>query len=378
MRVEQSLWTSSRGWEPALGFLGAAAQVVLVFGAPDLVRAGACLPAIQAAYPQATIVGCSTAGEICGTRVGEDSLVVTAIQFLHTRVGFAREPIGDISRSLAVGERLGEALRQDDLVHVFVLSDGLTINGSDLVKGLTSRLPAHVSITGGLAGDGARFEETTVLWEGRPERGIVAAIGFYSQRLKVGYGSFGGWDPFGPERLVTRACGNVLYEFDGRSALGLYKTYLGDQAKDLPASGLLFPLSLRIGDGERPVVRTLLSINETDQGMRFAGDIPEGAYARLMKANFDRLIDGAVEAARRSAAIIAGPPPELAILISCFGRRLILSQRIEEEVEGVREILGESTPLAGFYSYGEICPFTRGARCDLHNQTMTITAFSEG
>jgi hypothetical protein len=276
-----------------------------------------------------------------------------------------------------VGEHLAEALLKDDLVHVFLLSDGLKINGSDLVRGLTSRLPTHVSVTGGLAGDGARFSETYVVWNGRPERDIVAAIGFYGSRLKVGYGSFGGWDPFGPERLVTRARGNVLYEMDGKSALGLYKTYLGDQAKDLPASGLLFPLSLHIGKNDRPVVRTLLSINEADQSMTFAGDVPEGMFARLMKANFDRLIDGAVEAAKLSYAILDSQSPDLAILISCVGRKLILKQRIEEEVEGVREILGAQTPLAGFYSYGELCPFTRGARCDLHNQTMTITALSE-
>lgn len=377
MRVEKSLWTKARGWEPAMGALGSSAQVVLVFGATSLVKAGVELPALQAAYPQATLVGCTTAGEIYGTKVLEDSLVAAAVQFEHTRLGFVRESFADITQSFSVGTRLGEALGQEDLAHVFILSDGLRINGSELVKGLSARLPAQVSITGGLAGDGDRFKETYVLWNGRAERNIVAAVGFYGPRVKIGYGSFGGWDPFGPERIVTRATGNVLYEFDGKSALELYKTYLGDQAQYLPASGLLFPLSLRTGGSERPVVRTLLSINETDQGMVFAGDIPEGALARLMKANFDRLIDGAVEAAMRSAAILESVPPDLAILISCVGRKLVLKQRIEEEIEGVREVLGEHTLLTGFYSYGEIGPFTRGAPCDLHNQTMTVTAISE-
>jgi hypothetical protein len=377
MRVEQSLWTQPGGWEPAVGGLGASAQVVLVFGGTELVKEGSGMDEVRAAYPQAHIIGCSTAGEICGTRVREDTLVATAIHFEHTSVAFARETVGDIAQSFPVGKRLAETLLKDDLAHVFILSDGLRINGSDLVRGLTSRLPTHVSVTGGLAGDGSRFRETYVLWNGRPERDIVAAIGFYGSRLKVGYGSVGGWDPFGPERVVTRAKGNVLYEMDGKSALGLYKTYLGDQAKDLPASGLLFPLSLHTDKDDRPVVRTLLSINEADQSMTFAGDVPEGMFARLMKANFDRLIDGAVEAAKLSYAILDAMSPDLAILISCVGRKLILKQRIEEEVEGVQEILGAQTPLAGFYSYGEICPFTRGARCELHNQTMTITALSE-
>jgi hypothetical protein len=282
-----------------------------------------------------------------------------------------------MENSFKAGQQLSRSLEKEDLVHVFVLSDGLKINGSELVKGLIKHLPEHVSITGGLSGDGALFRETYVLWDDEPERDTVAILGLYGNRLRVGYASFGGWDPFGPERLITQSRGNVLFELDGKSALMLYKKYLGKHAKGLPSTGLLFPLSIRIREGERGVVRTILSINEEDQSMTFAGDVPEGAYARLMKANFDRLIDGAVEAAKMSLDII-GFSPELAILISCVGRKLILKQRIEEEIEGVRDILGAQATLTGFYSYGEISPFTKGAQCELHNQTMTITAFSEG
>jgi hypothetical protein len=206
---------------------------------------------------------------------------------------------------------------------------------------------------------------------------MIAALGFYGNRLRVGFGSLGGWDPFGPERLITRSQGNVLYELDRRSALDLYKLYLGEHAKGLPATGLLFPLSLRMKTGETGVVRTILSVDEEEQSMTFAGDVPEGAYARLMKANFDRLIDGAIGAAQASYQALGSTSPHLAVLISCIGRKLVLRQRIEEEVEGVRDVLGDRTILTGFYSYGEICPFSTGAKCELHNQTMTITTFLE-
>ena len=212
---------------------------------------------------------------------------------------------------------------------------------------------------------------------GPRKKDTIAVLGLYGNRLKVGYGSLGGWDSFGPERLITRSRGNVLYELDGQSALELYKKYLGEHAKGLPATGLLFPLSIRTKEGDAGVVRTILAIDEEDRSLTFAGDIPEGAYARLMKANFDRLIDGAVGAAKTSYEAIGSTSPDLAVLISCVGRKMILKQRTEEEVEGVREILGDKTVLAGFYSYGEISPFTPGARCELHNQTMTITTFSE-
>jgi hypothetical protein len=136
-------------------------------------------------------------------------------------------------------------------------------------------------------------------------------------------------------------------------------------------------LSLRSKEGEKGVVRTILSVNEADRSMTFAGDIPEGGYVRLMKANFERLIDGAAGAAKACHQGIGSSSPDLAVLISCVGRKLVLKQRIEEEVEGVRDVLGEHAVLAGFYSYGEISPFVRSARCELHNQTMTITTFSE-
>lgn len=378
MRIDQTWWTKAGGWQPSpLRRQNADAQLVLLFGNRFLLKDGRHLEEIRHAYPMAHFLGCSTAGEICGTQVLDDSLVVTALQFEHTRVEGASTIIGDTGNSFAAGRRLAETLQKDDLVHIFVLSDGLKVNGSELVRGLTQRLPSNITVTGGLSGDGDRFEETLVLWDGPAEQGMITALGLYGSRIKVGYGSLGGWDPFGPERLITRSKGNVLYELDGKSALGLYTKYLGEHAKGLPATGLLYPLSIRVQGGETGVVRTILSVNESERSMTFAGDVPEGAYARLMKANFDRLIDGAVGAAATGYEAVGSVPPDLAVLISCVGRKLVLKQRIEEEVEGVRGILGAQTPLTGFYSYGEISPFIPGAKCELHNQTMTITTFSE-
>jgi hypothetical protein len=362
------------------------AQLALVFGARAVLQDPHLMESIRKFYPVAYILGCSTAGEICGAEVSDDSLVATAIHFEHTHVRSAEVRLAPNAASREAGEFLAQALphsvgtesggHEQALAHVLILSDGLSVNGSDLVRGMVTHLPKRVAVTGGLAGDGARFGETLVFNSGIPRKGAIAAVGLYGSRLQVGFGSLGGWDPFGPERLVTRSKGNVLFELDGRPALGLYKQYLGKHAKGLPATGLLFPLSVRVKPDKTALVRTILAVDEQQQSMTFAGDVPEGARARLTKATRDRLIDGAVGAARTSypAGSVA---PELAILISGVGRKLVLKQAVEDEVEGVRDILGEQAAMTGFYSYGEIAPFTRGEGTELHNQTMTITTFAE-
>lgn len=378
METEQAIWTAAQQWQPGCpGKLGVRAQLVLVFGSTELLQASDRIAEIRAAYPKAHLLGCSTAGEISGTRVLDDSLAVTAVHFSGTEIRGASIRISGPEQSFDAGKQLAAKLTDAGLRHVFVLSDGIKVNGSELVKGLSQNLPEGVSVTGGLSGDGERFGRTFVLWEEKTEERVVAAVGFYGDKLRIGFGSLGGWDPFGPDRLITKSRGNVLYEVDGRSALDLYKKYLGEYAAKLPASGLLFPLLVRANESDEGVVRTILAVNEQEQSMTFAGDVPQGSYARLMKANFDRLIDGATGAARVNVDALGKSQPELAILISCVGRKLVLRQRTEEEVEAVREVLGSHAAMTGYYSYGEISPLLPGVGCNLHNQTMTITTFSE-
>ncbi|MFH1652828.1 MAG: FIST N-terminal domain-containing protein [Pseudomonadota bacterium] len=378
MKTEQRVWKESKGWQSLTdNKLKDKAQLVFLFGSRERLNNKEHFAEVKGFYPNAHIAGCSTSGEIIGTEVQDDSLVVTAVFFEKGTMKFAHTKLSKMDESFKAGQELARSLEKEGLVHVLVLSDGLGVNGSELVKGLVSELPNGVAATGGLAGDKANFKETSVFLDGNPEKNIVVAIGFYGSGLKIGYGSQGGWTSFGLDRLVTKSKGNVLYELDGQPALELYKKFLGDQSKGLPATGLLFPLSLRIKESKSYLVRTILAINE-DGGMVFAGDIPEGAYVRLMKANFDRLVDGALGAANMSLESGGAKAPDLAILISCVGRKLVLKQKIEEEIEGVKNIFGEKTAITGFYSYGEICPaIATEKRCELHNQTMTITTFSE-
>lgn len=379
MKVEQKKWTQSAGWQTLSdNQLAQTAQLVFLFGDTELLKNPTNFQTIKDWYPQAHVIAGSTAGEIIGTEVLDGSLVVTAIQFEKTTIQVAKVSIEKMEDSLLSGERLADALPKEGLIHVLVFSDGLNVNGTNLVEGLTGKLPKEVAVTGGLVGDQDRFKETVVGLDSPPEQNVIAVIGLYGTDIKIGYGSLGGWDSFGPERLVTKSTANILYELDDQPVLDLYKRYLGERADELPASGLLFPLSMRLEGKEVGLVRTILAVNEQDRSMTFAGNIPEGSYVRLMKANFERLIDGASGAASMSNQAFGEKPVDLALLISCVGRKLVLKQRVEEEIESVKSKLSPSTALTGFYSYGEICPVAPTEKqCELHNQTMTITTFSE-
>lgn len=376
MQVESFHYQHGRGWSvKKFPLLDSPNTLILAFCAPEFLNNSAPLEELKRAYPKSKLAGCSTSGEIYNQHVTDNSISVAVIKFDKGQIQSATANVKKSIDSFEIGKNLGYELLSDNLRGVLLLSDGLNVNGSSLVNGLKFSLPNQVVITGGLAGDGSQFKNTWVLKDGIPSENCICAIGFYGN-IDIGYGSKGGWDSFGPERLITRSIGNVLYEIDGENALQLYKKYLGEKANNLPSSGLLFPLAIK----EKPlnkdhVVRTILSINEKDQSIVFAGDIPQGWYAQFMKANFDRLIEGASIASHIAKSHMHVPKIGLGIAISCVGRRLVLGERAEEELEATQEMLGE-VPVVGFYSYGEISPSGLG-NCDLHNQTMTITTLSE-
>ncbi len=379
MKTSQCTYTLEKGFQKFnSGDIQHNAQVVFLFGDRELLKSEDVFNTVRSNYPIADVVGCSTSGEIIGSQIDDGTIKCTAVLFEKTRTKVVHEDVSLVSDSYEIGKKLASTLYAEDLVHIFVLSDGLNINGSELTKGLNQGLNFCVPVSGGLAGDQALFSETVVVHNSPGKSNLVVAVGFYGKDIRVGYGSKGGWESFGVDRLVTKSKGNVLFELDGKPALELYKTYLGEHANQLPASALLFPLSIRGSEPEKALVRTILSVNEDDGSMTFAGDIPEGEYVRLMSASFDKLVDGAIGAAEMSAISLKDSNPDLAILISCVGRKLVLKQRVEEELEQVQDFFGRNTVISGFYSYGEICPTKPFEQnCELHNQTMTITIFKE-
>lgn len=379
MRVWQAAFAP-----PAAELAPQPADLVLVFGSFDIFDGPDLAARLASAFPGAVIAGCSTAGEIAGDAVLDGSCTVTAIRF--DRGGHAIAVEADIASaddSQQAGEVLGEALAaRPGLSGVLLFARGVGVNGSALIDGLSSRLPAGLPVSGGLAGDGGAFVRTLVLGPSGVSDSRAVAVGLYGGSLHLGLGSVGGWEPFGPARKVTKAVGNLLLQLDGEPALNVYKRYLGDYARDLPASGLLFPFELLNGNHDSVgLIRTILGIDEAAGGLILAGTVEEGFFLRLMHASTDGLVDGAEQAGAIAAAGSEGgggaEGDRLALLVSCVGRKLVMGDRVEEEVQAVADRMGPGAVLAGFYSYGEIGPMRDLVDCRLHNQTMTVALLTE-
>jgi len=351
-------------------------QLVLCFGDKTAIAETNPYQLLHSMFPNAAITICSAAGAIVNTSVEDRGFTVTAIQFEKTTVQSHVVNIADYKCSYEAGFNLMKKIDAADTKFIFLLSDGQKVNGSELIRGINEANITQIPVSGGLAADGYNFVSTLTGINAAPGEGNIIAIALCGSQLLVKYGTEAGWENFGPEREVTNAVANRLFEIDGRNALDLYKKYLGKEADALPGSALFFPLSLKLSEEAEPLVRTILSIDNSNQSMVFAGDVPKGSKVRFMRANLDRLTNAATNAAIQT--LNKNPDtPSLAILVSCVGRKLVLNERIDEELTAVDEIFKGQTILTGFYSYGEIAPCHTKDSSQLHNQTMSITSFYE-
>lgn len=380
MQISQLVLTNLETDLPQLsGLLSIEPQLVLVFGYTGHFADPRLAQSLAHTFPHAQRVGCTTAGEITAAGVVNHTTVVTAIRFNSTAFKVATAALPTMENSFDAGAALANEIASTDLQAVLVLGQGVHINGSAMIEGMVSRLGASLPITGGLAGDDGEFVKTYTLSNEGVSTNRIVGIGFCGEHVLFSHGSFGGWRPFGPTRKVTRCVGNLLYELDGEPALDVYKRYLGDYAKDLPGSGLLFPFEM-LSDARESLgqIRTILGVNEDDGSLVLAGVINPNGYLRLMHAHTNDLVDGAETAAKATISGVAACDGQaLGLLVSCVGRKLVMGGRVDEEVEAVQDILGKNTIVCGFYSNGEICPGYQLEACSLHNQTMTITYLAE-
>ena len=369
MKISQLQWTADKNWMGGNDLPDA--DLVLAFGDHDYFHSAECFAELRKRFPKACIAGCSSSGNVQASKITDKDIVATAVRFEHGRVrmvSFDVTPGADVAE---LSRATGAQLKAADLRHVLVFSDGLFVNGTKLALGLKS---CGVTVTGGLAGDAERFGTTWVMANEQAQSRRVVLVGLYGE-VTVNNSHCSGWTEFGAERIVTKSVGNVVSEIDGQPALALYKKYLGDLASSLPGSGMRFPLNILSQDGDFSLTRTLLAVNEAAQSLTFAGDVPQGSRCKLMRTNLDHLIESADIAAQEARP--KSSAQGLCVVVSCVGRRIVLGQLTEEELEAVERHAGAGMKLTGFYSYGELAPVRDVLQCHLHNQTMSLTTIQE-
>jgi hypothetical protein len=371
--VQQLRWAAGEKLGGLTSLVDIDPQWLLVFAAPAWFADRNLFATLRQRFPAARLSGCSTAGEITRSGVSDGSCTITAVHWPAGPPTTAIAELASLDDSLAAGMRLGRQLGAPSAVVVF--TPGVDINASALVEGLVATLPPTTPIVGGLAGDGGAFRQTFTLSDQGVSSRAIVAVGL-PPGITVGRGSFGGWKPFGPAHKVTRSQGNILFELDGEPALAVYKRQLGEHANGLPLTGLMFPFEMLTSDhAQTGLIRTMHRLDESNGSLVLAGDIDRRGYLRLMHASTDALVDGAATAAE--AAMVGNADcSSLALLISCIGRKLVMAERVDEEVTAAVSILGAAV-VTGFYSYGEISSTATNSACQLHNQTMTITCIRE-
>ena len=353
-------------------------NLAIAFTSGEILQDKSTAHALKEKLPGALIIGCSTAGEISASGVTDGEISILCARFDHTELRATTAHITNAEASYSAGKEIAQSLNGDNLKLVFSLCPGTNVNGSEFVRGMNEELPEGVISTGGLAGDGTDFSQTYTLLNGDIYEQKVVSVGFYGDALLAKSAAGGGWKSFGPVRQVTKAKANIVYELDNKPALDLYKQYLGDKTEQLPASGLYYPFAIHLSnDTESGLIRTILDVNHDEGALVFAGDISEGSQVRLMHSDTDDLVGGAKYAAEQCQTHTNGTDSAMAILVSCIGRKLIMGDDVDEEIEAVLQAFGTHTSITGFYSYGEICKYFNTCSAELHNQTMTITYITE-
>jgi len=351
------------------------ADLVMVFGDSEAFKEGEHYSYLRSVYKSAVIVGASALANILDAEVHPYAVVATAVKFENASVRLSVIDFDKQSDLFQVGRELVRGLPGEGLKNIFILSDGIDINGSSLARG-AGEVCDSVLITGGLAGDDNRFEESWVMADDAPKRRRAAAVGFYGEHLTVSSGSSSGWEEFGMEYVVTRSEGNVVYEIDNQPALQLYKRYLGEYTETLPKKARRFPLSITEEGVEQERVRSVSSIDEESQSLIFIGDVPQGSRARLMRSNMEGLVASSKTAAEKIALV--NRQDALGLVVSCACRTMVLKQHTDKELKAAKEHLGSNVRLAGFYAYGEFAPSDDGSEaCAFHNQSMMLTVIYE-
>lgn len=366
------------------GLGGRTPSVALVFASADHDH-GLLLGAIQAELPGVPIVGCTGEGVIAHDESNETLAAAAVMAIASDRVRFETVLVDDYGRDpVAAGRTLAARVNAagPDVRCLCVMPDGLHGNCTELLRVLHADLEVPMPIIGGAAADAMTFDGTWQYGEGRVVTGGLAAL-IVSGPVDVEVAVSHGCTALGLERAVTREASGWIHEIDGQPAWRLFKEYLGSDADDLNAEGIVH---LCVGERlahaspayDPLVIRTPTALDAATGALFFpGGGLTEGRAIQFTRRDPEKIRASVRETASRLRASHPDRAPDVVFQFDCAGRGRILwgGGASAEIVAPLRQTLGAATPWIGFHTYGEIAPIAGTPY--YHNYSVALCALYE-
>ena len=336
-------------------------QLIQIFTSEiDTKKISSLLKKLTSDFPNAIIIGTTTAGEISHAKMYDDSTIISLSLFKTTKLSV--KYVKNINTKS--GQKLSKTICSKYTKAAIVLSEGLT--GEDyegFVKGIKDKNNKLI-IAGGLAGDNFKLKNTYIFLGDKLYNKGAVAVSFSGKYLFADNKYNLNWTPIGKEFTITSVDGNIVHQIDNVNAVEVFEKYLGkeifnDNAKALPDFQLLYK------EGETIVARTPLTVD--GKSLVFAGNIKEGQVVQFGFSNASNVVSGSDSLGKT----IQKKPAEAIFIYSCIARKTLLGKVLENEFSSFEHI----APTAGFFTYGEF--YSTNTTNALLNCTTTILILSE-
>ncbi|MDO8593253.1 MAG: FIST N-terminal domain-containing protein [bacterium] len=331
------------------------------------------------------LIGCSDAGEIVTEGSKEKGVAVMAIE--SDKIDFITANGGEINgQPRQAGEKLAQELKnkgKNKLSCVMMLSDVLTGNGADIVRGAQEKLGDEILLFGGAAGDDFAFKKTFSYLNDQVLTSSLVGVGLMG-KFSIGIGVRHGWEPIGLPLKVTKSAGAVVQELNNKPAIRVYEDYFGKQAEEmkkepLAKMAITYPLGMKIKASDEFLIRDPITV-DSQGAITCAAEVPVGAEVNLMIGSKEEAVAAAKKAATIAKEQLKGAAPAAILMFNCIARCKLFGRYADDEIKAIKSVLGEKVPLIGFYTYGEIAPFGISGeyrKAYFHNETAVVIAIGE-
>jgi hypothetical protein len=238
---------------------------------------------------------------------------------------------------------------------VLVFADGLNGNAEEFCQALSSGLP----VVGGLSSGDPQSQAGFQIAGAQSGNGGMAAA-FLRGNIITGIGHGHGWHPVGSRFRVTRSRGFWLRTLDGHPASETYSQMFGQPARDWAFPPLnymtrIYPLGFEQDGTDQLLVRAPLRV-EGDGSFRMNAPLRDGSDAYLLIGSPNDCVAAARQAAQQAVLALGKAKPALALVIVDVAWQMLLQGRLGAEIKAIQEVLGDTLPIIGGYTLGQIIP----------------------